>query len=118
MAEMRANEIIRARDMALHGLGALHGQTRELAEVVDAYLVDLATRTSPAHVVNSRQALARMMDELKVRRVMDLRPFDVLQARARLLESGLAPRSSASTARGVHMRSCSDWPGCVWRLGR
>ena len=94
MAELRANEIIRARDMALHGLGALDGQTRELDGVVEAYLEDLATRVSPRHVTNSRQALARMLEELGVRRVMDVRPHDVLKARVRLLASGLAPRTA------------------------
>jgi integrase len=94
VAEMRANEIIRSRDMALHGLGALDGQTRDLSEIIDAYVQDLATRVSAAHVLNSRQSLARMLDELRVRRVMDLRPYEVLQARARLLASGLAPRTA------------------------
>lgn len=93
VAEMRSNEIIRARDMALHGLGALNGQTRDLTEVIDLYLQDLATRASATHVTNSRQALARMLAELPTRRVMDLRPHDVLQVRARLLGSGLAPRT-------------------------
>ncbi len=95
---MRSTEIIRERDMALHGLGVVAGQAMDLAELVDAYVADL-TRACAAHVVNSRQALARMMDKLRVRRVMDMRPADVLAVHARMLAIGFAPRSSGPNTR-------------------
>jgi hypothetical protein len=96
VAQMRSTEIIRERDMALHGLGAVAGQTMDLSELLDAYVADL-TRACEAHVVNSRQALSRMQDELRVRRVMDVRPADVLAVRARMLATGFAPRSTGPT---------------------
>jgi hypothetical protein len=94
---MRSTELIRERDMALHGLGAVARQTMHLSELLDAFVADIATRACAAHVVNSRQALARMQDELRVRRVMDVRPADVLAVRARMLASGLAPHSAGPT---------------------
>lgn len=93
VAQMRATEIIRSRDMALHGLGAVDGQGMDLGELRDAYLADLRTRASDAHVVNSQQALARMIHELRVNRVCEVRPADVLRVRADLLGTGLAPRT-------------------------
>ncbi len=109
VAQMRSTEIIRARDMALHGLGAVAGQAMDLGELIESYLADLGTRASDAHVTNSRQALARMIEELGVRRVMDVRPADVLRVRARLLDGGLAPRTV-----NVHvdrLRAALNW-GC------
>jgi hypothetical protein len=94
---MRSTEIIRERDMALHGLGAVAGQTMDLSELLDAFVADLATRACEAHVVNSRQALARMQDELRVRRVMGVRPADVLAVRARMLATACARRSTGPT---------------------
>jgi hypothetical protein len=38
-----------------------------------------------------------MQDELRVRRVMDVRPADVLAVRARMLATGLAPHSTGRT---------------------
>ncbi|MBL8802126.1 MAG: hypothetical protein JNN27_09040 [Planctomycetes bacterium] len=97
VAQMRSTEIIRARDMALHGLGAVAGQAMDLGELLDASDADLATRACEARVTKSRQALARMEDELRARRVMDVRPADVLAVRARMLATGSAPRSSGAT---------------------
>ncbi len=94
VAQMRSTEIIRERDMALHGLGAVAGQAMDLAELLDAYVADLATRACEAHVVNSRQALARIQDELRARRVMDVRPADVLAVYAPAASH--RPRSGAS----------------------
>lgn len=42
------------------------------------YLVDLATRATFKHLDNSGRVLMRMLAELPPRRVMDLRPIDVL----------------------------------------
>jgi integrase len=109
VAQMRSTEIIRERDMALHGLGAVAGQAMDLGELIESYLADLGTRASDAHVTNSRQALARMIEELRVRRVMDVRPADVLAVRARMLATGLAPRTV-----NVHvdrLRAALNW-GC------
>jgi hypothetical protein len=97
VAQMRSTEIIRERDMALHGLGAVAGRTMDLSELLDAFVADLATRACEAHVVNSRQALARMQDELRVRRVMGVRPADVLAVRARMLATACARRSTGPT---------------------
>jgi len=94
---MRSTEILRERDMALHGLGAVAGQAKDLGELLDAYDADLATRACEAQVTKSRQTPARMQDELRVRRVMDVRPADVLAVRARMLATGFAPRSSGAT---------------------
>jgi hypothetical protein len=57
VAHMRSTEIIRERDMALHGLGAVAGQSMDLSELLDAFVADL-TRACESHVVNSRQAHA------------------------------------------------------------
>jgi len=62
-AQMRSTEILRARDMALHGLGAVAGQAMDVGELVESYLADLGMRASDAHVTNSRQALARRQSE-------------------------------------------------------
>ena len=107
VAQMRSIEILRTRDMALHGLGAVAGQAMDLGKLIDAFLADLATRACEAHLVNSRQALARMAAELGVRRVMDVRPAEVLRVRARLLAGGLAPRTA-----NIHvdrLRAALNW---------
>lgn len=89
VAQMRSTEILRERDMALCGLGAVAGQAVELGELLEVYDADLATRACEAQVTKSRQALARMQDELRARRGMDVRPADV---RVRMLATGFAPR--------------------------
>jgi hypothetical protein len=38
---MRSTEIIRERDMALHGLGAVAGQAMDLSELIESYLADI-----------------------------------------------------------------------------
>lgn len=93
VAQMRTSEIVRQRDMELAGLSAVEGMSTPLAELATAYVADLATRATPAHVANTKAALERMLREVKAVRVRDLRAYEVLQARARLLATDLAPRT-------------------------
>jgi integrase len=94
VAQMRANEIIRKRDMQTMGLDAIEGQSMSLAELVESYLADLTTRTSAKHIRNVTGSLNRTVKALRALRVRDVRPLDVIRYRATLISDGLSNRTA------------------------
>ena len=93
VAERRMVEIIRQRDLEEAGLGAVEGQSRSLLELRDLYLADLRARTSPKHAVNVEDQLDRMLADLRVERVRDVRPIDVMRVRQGIQTEGKANRT-------------------------
>jgi integrase len=90
VAERMHAEIIRARDLELAGLGPVEGQSMALAELRDAYLLDLESRVGESQLVNVRLRLRKILDGLGATRVRDLRVVDVLRYRAEMVKAGTA----------------------------
>ncbi len=94
VAERRRAEIMRRRDMALDGLGAVEGQDLLLVEIAQDYLLDLSTRVSPKHWVNVRSRLERTLEGFGDARVRDLKPMDVVRMRSQAVSAGAAHRTA------------------------
>jgi integrase len=90
VAERMRIEIVHQRDLEMAGLGAVEGQSRPLAEVRDAFLADLGTRTSTRYHAYARQRIDDVLGEIRAKRVCDLRAHELLQLRAQMLKSGLS----------------------------
>jgi integrase len=87
-AERMRAQIIGQRDLQLAGMGSIEGQSRLLSEIMSLYLADLVVRCTPAHFMNAKTRIARVLAGVKVRRVCDLQPHRVLEHRARRVAAG------------------------------
>ncbi len=85
------NELIAQRDLQLAGLGAVEGQSRPLSEVVDAYIPDLATRSTLAHTRMAAATLKRVLTGLGVQRVRDVERHLVIAWRVKRLAAKDTP---------------------------
>ena len=94
VAERMRGEIIRQRDLEAAGLGAVEGQSMELAELRDAYLADLITRVGDSQFRNVRLRLNHAFAALSAQRVRDLRVVDVLKFRAVRVGAGVSNRTA------------------------
>src|SRR5258706_383271 len=88
--DKRVAERIRAkrisqRDLEMSGLGAVEGQSRPLVEIRDAFVADLDTRSSPRYRAYARQRIDDVIRGIHAKRVCDLRPYELIQLRARML---------------------------------
>lgn len=93
-AERRRTAIIARRDMAIDGLGAIAGMDMALAEVVDAYLLDLEPRVTDLHYKNVRGSLARVVAELGDTCVRDITIPRVVRLRSEAVKAGAANRTA------------------------
>lgn len=94
VAERRRSEIMRKRDMAIDGLGAIEGQDMLLSEIAADYLVDLKPRVSTHHFRNVSGRLERTLVQLEGKTVRELKPVDVFRIRSQ----AVAERKSHRTA--------------------
>jgi hypothetical protein len=63
-----------------------------VAEWVDRWLVSMAPKVRPSTLRDYRMGLTRVKDRLGQKRLQDLRPLDLEELYAALLESGHRPR--------------------------
>jgi integrase len=89
------------------GLGAAAGQSNPLVKIVDAYLEDLVTRATPAHVKNARARLKHVLEHIKAKRVCDIQPVALLAYRAQRLRDGISVRTANLHA--DTLRACLTW---------
>ena len=104
VAERIRAQRIAQRDLEMAGLGAVEGQSRLLTEIRDAFLSDLQTRSSVRYHAYAGQRINDVLREINARRVSDLRPYELLQVRSRMLASGLSPTTAnhkIDTLRGM-----------------
>ncbi len=104
VAERIRAQRIAQRDMEMAGLGAVEGQSRLLAEIRDAFLADLKTRSTVRYHEYAGTRIDFVLREINARRVCDVRPHEILQVRARMLASGLSPTTAnhkIDTVRGM-----------------
>jgi integrase len=94
VAERQRIELIHQRDLELAGLGRVEGQSKALAELVPAYLADLGQRAGAKQIRNVRDRLARILSAVRVVRVRDLKPVDVLRFRDERRQSGVSNRTA------------------------
>lgn len=94
VAERMRAEIIVQRDLQLAGLGSVEGQSMSLDALKAMHLEDLATRSTPHHVLNVECILNRALSAIPAQRVRDLRPYDLIRYRAELLRMGLGHRTA------------------------
>src|SRR5690349_13288187 len=91
VAEAASRELIRKRDLQLAGIGMLGSQDERLLDILERYVADLRGRSSSKGYVDLVDAHVRyVVQELKVERVRDLRPYAALELRSKLLAAGLA----------------------------
>jgi integrase len=88
VAERMRGELIAKRDLEMAGLAPVEGQNRELTELAEIYIADLAVRASDAHMRNVKARIARVLRSVRARRVSDLRPHMLLEHRARRVADG------------------------------
>jgi len=94
VAERIRSHKIAQRDLEMAGLGGVEGQSRPLQEVLDAYVADLDTRTTPRYRAYARQRICDVLRDTHAKRVCDLRPHELLLLRARMLKAGLSPTTA------------------------
>lgn len=107
VAERMRADLINRRDLERAGLGGEAGLDRQLRELVDAYLADLATRCCPHHVLNTRIGLADVLAAVPVERVGDLRPIQMIEYRAKRLAEGASARTANLAC--DRLRACLNW---------
>ena len=93
VSERMLAEIIRERDLELAGLAEEERQDVAVAALQDRYLEELGTRVSEGHHKNTRRRLEKIIGELSVARLADLRPAVIHEWRSRRLEEGVANRT-------------------------
>jgi len=93
-AEQERVRIITERDRNAAGLGILDSQDRSLRELLEAYITDLASRTTPSHVYNTRYRTERLLKATGAARVRDLKLLPILQHRSHLVQTGRSHRSA------------------------
>jgi integrase len=93
VAEQMRTEIIRQRDMERAGLGAVDGQSMELAMLRDQYVTDLGARVGTKQLRSVTDALARVLAALEAKRVRDLRVADLMRYQRERLAQGVSNRT-------------------------
>ena len=94
VAERMLGDIIRKRDLEIAGLGIEGANEMRLADLKIQYLADLKLRVTAAHVTNMKSRFKRIFEEIKARRVSDLRPGDVLAFRRQRVADGASNRTA------------------------
>lgn len=107
VAERRRMEIIRQRDLDLDGLGSVDGGKLELTEVADLYLADLKLRVTTHHFRNVSSRVKRMLEDLEVETVGELRAAHVVRLRSDAVESGKSHRTA--NLLGSTLRAMLRW---------
>lgn len=107
IAERMRGEIIRQRDLEAAGLGAVEGQSMELADLRTSYLADLVVRVGAKQLRSITDAIARVLGALTARRVRDLRVVDLMVYRNTRVAAGLSNRT-VNVETGA-MRSMLRW---------
>ena len=92
-AERMLADIIQRRDLQLQGLAHEEQQNLLLEELRKKYLADLRTRVKPSSYRRSEGALTKVLDALKVVRVLGLTRELVLDYRHERLRQGAANRT-------------------------
>jgi len=90
-AEELQAEIIARRNRVMRGIEVV-AQDIVLTELRDDYLGDLRARVTPHHALNVQLQLVRILNDLPVRTVLELKPQHFLAYRAGMKERGLSNR--------------------------
>jgi integrase len=92
-AQRALAKIIRDRDLELTGLGAETLQQRQVSEIVERYLLELATYRRPSYLRTTKMSLTRLVTFLGPMRICDLRVERVLEFRRKRLADGASNRT-------------------------
>lgn len=93
-AEHLLAKIIRERDLELAGMGTESGLERPIAHLVEQYVADLATRKPHGRAAEeSRVILDRLIVELGIEKVRDIRPDRVLLWRQQRVAQGASNKT-------------------------